>query len=170
MNIFINTAYSNIEIFVFKDNYNKLYTKYSQNNHTIVLYELFDEMLQKEKINIQNINAIYIVSGPGSYTGTRVGVIFAKTLAMELGILIYPVGLLHITFLTTKQKTGLDARGNKYFCYDGKDYFILSKEEALNNEYSLDQSINYENIVEKLQNFKSKNVKEITINYIKDAI
>ncbi len=170
MNLFINTTYSEIEIFCFKDNHQKLYFKTSKNNHTIVLYEVFNQMLQSEKIEAKDIEKIYIVSGPGSYTGTRVGVVFAKTLAYELNLDIYPVGLLDIIYLTTNEKPCADARGNKYFCYDGNDYIILTKEEALENGYNLEQKINYDNLIKELSNFTKGDVKKIKIQYMKEAI
>ena len=170
MNLFINTTYANIEIFAFDKIYSKLYTKLSKNNHSVVVYEVLYEMLEKEKINLKDIKEIYVVNGPGSYTGTRVGTIIAKTVAQELNIPITPINLLEILYLTNSTNVGVDARGSKYFCYDGENYNIYTKEESLELNYSLDLKINYNDLITNLKFFSTQNVKEIKINYMKNAI
>jgi tRNA threonylcarbamoyladenosine biosynthesis protein TsaB len=43
-----------------------------------------------------DLEAIYVVDGPGSYTGLRIGISFVKTLAMVLNIPVYSVGALSV--------------------------------------------------------------------------
>ena len=43
-------------------------------------------ILKKNKIKIQDISAIEVASGPGSFTGTRVGVSVANALGFALNI------------------------------------------------------------------------------------
>lgn len=45
-----------------------------------------DGILSKNKINLKNLKAILVHQGPGSYTGVRVGVTIANTLAWTLNI------------------------------------------------------------------------------------
>lgn len=47
---------------------------------------IIDSVLKKEKISLKNIAAILVNIGPGSYTGTRIGVTVANTLAWTLNI------------------------------------------------------------------------------------
>ncbi len=164
VNLFINTSYSKIEMFLFDSNFKKLYVKNSKNNHTIKLYELFLEVVKEGYL----FDKIYIVNGPGSYTGTRVGVIFAKTLAYEKNIDIYPVNLLELIYKSTGSNVALDARGGSYFCYDGKE-FSLKKEEDI-KEYKKDLEIDYNNIIEFLSSKKKEEVKKIKINYLKEVL
>ncbi len=53
-------------------------------NHSITMLTNVDELLNKVKITPQEIDRIVVTKGPGSYTGLRIGVTFAKTLAWTL--------------------------------------------------------------------------------------
>lgn len=44
------------------------------------LQQLTDKLLKSAKIKIENIDAVAVLNGPGSYTGTRMGVAAANTL------------------------------------------------------------------------------------------
>lgn len=168
MNLFIDTAYSLITFAVI-DNEKTIdtYQINSKNNHTIEVYKVYNQFLGKYDIN--NIETIYIINGPGSYTGTRIGVVFAKTIAMIHNLKIAPVDLLEITYLTTGQKPALDARGNKYFCYNGVEKQLICKEDA-EKEYEIDLKIDYNKLGKYLKNFSVIDYKEIKINYLKPAI
>ncbi len=164
VNVLINTTYSSIEFFLFDGDFEKSYTIESKNNHTIKLYELYKKILEDGFI----FNDIYIITGPGSYTGTRVGVVFAKTIALEEKLDIYPVNLLEIIYRSRNVPVALDARGGKYFSYDGKKIEI-KKEEDLKG-YKKDLSINYNNIRNFLKELNSKHLKDIKINYLKEVL
>ncbi|KKQ74416.1 MAG: glycoprotein endopeptidase [Berkelbacteria bacterium GW2011_GWB1_38_5] len=45
--------------------------------------------LKKQKISVKNLTAILVNQGPGSFTGTRVGVTTANTLGWSLNIPVY---------------------------------------------------------------------------------
>ncbi|MFA6492675.1 MAG: tRNA (adenosine(37)-N6)-threonylcarbamoyltransferase complex dimerization subunit type 1 TsaB [Patescibacteria group bacterium] len=47
------------------------------------------EILDKENLTLQNLKAILVNCGPGSFTGVRVGVTVANTLAWTLDIPIF---------------------------------------------------------------------------------
>jgi tRNA threonylcarbamoyladenosine biosynthesis protein TsaB len=51
-----------------------------------------DELLKKNNVDKSNIEKILAVTGPGSYTGLRVGLSTANTLAMSLNIGIEGIG------------------------------------------------------------------------------
>lgn len=57
---------------------------------------LIDAMLAKHALSLQDIKAIEVNTGPGSFTGLRVGVAVANTLGMRLKIPInsQPTGVL----------------------------------------------------------------------------
>ncbi len=48
-----------------------------------------DLFLKNNKITLQDLTAIFVDLGPGSYTGIRVGVTIANTLAWSLNIPVY---------------------------------------------------------------------------------
>lgn len=53
-----------------------------------IVLPLIDELLKKHALSIHDVEAINVNSGPGSFTGLRVGVAIANTLAAWLKISI----------------------------------------------------------------------------------
>ena len=80
------------------------------------------ELLAEENQTLDNIDLIVVDSGPGSYTGLRIGVITAKTLAFCKGKRIFALGSLDILVhnLTPDKKSAcalIDAKqGEVYLC------------------------------------------------------
>lgn len=60
------------------------FTWQAQGNAEVVL-EKVDALLKKHRIKICEITAIQVNPGPGSFTGTRVGVAVANALRWSLG-------------------------------------------------------------------------------------
>jgi tRNA threonylcarbamoyladenosine biosynthesis protein TsaB len=58
------------------------------------LLGLIDRHCQESGLSISKISAIGVVNGPGSYTGIRIGVSYAKSLAMTLGCPIVAISSL----------------------------------------------------------------------------
>lgn len=50
-----------------------------------VLLSLIDEILKKNKLDFKDIKGIEVETGPGSFTGLRVGVSVANALGFTLG-------------------------------------------------------------------------------------
>lgn len=51
-----------------------------------VLLPMIAEILKKNKLTISNLSAIEVNPGPGSFTGTRVGVALANSLGFALDV------------------------------------------------------------------------------------
>lgn len=82
--------YIALEIDGIKDEINKQ----SDTWKSQVVLPLIQELLKKQNITLQDLNEIKVNSGPGSFTGLRVGVTIANTLGTQLKIPINskPVG------------------------------------------------------------------------------
>jgi universal bacterial protein yeaZ len=94
-------------------------------SHNEILLVMVDEMLKKLNIYIEDIDLFVAVTGPGSFTGIRIGVTVVKALAMALNKPIVAVNTLEaLSFgvFTDKKKIPLiDARGERvyYGVYEG---------------------------------------------------
>lgn len=55
-------------------------------NQSALIVPMIDRILQTNRINLAKINAIAVTTGPGSFTGLRIGVAAAKGLALALDL------------------------------------------------------------------------------------
>ena len=74
-----------------------------------------DEMLKRNNFNILDFDEMIITIGPGSYTGQRVALTIAKTLAAISKIKIKAVSSLHGYVGSDKAISVIDARSKKIF-------------------------------------------------------
>ena len=59
--------------------------------HSEKLPEFIIHSLKKSNLTINDLDALAVSSGPGSYTGLRIGMSLAKGLAFGSGIQLYPI-------------------------------------------------------------------------------
>ncbi|RUL51795.1 tRNA (adenosine(37)-N6)-threonylcarbamoyltransferase complex dimerization subunit type 1 TsaB [Lysinibacillus antri] len=64
--------------------------------HSVTVMPTIEELLKKVNIRSEEIDAIAVAEGPGSYTGLRIGVTIAKTLAWTLKIPVVGVSSLKV--------------------------------------------------------------------------
>jgi tRNA threonylcarbamoyladenosine biosynthesis protein TsaB len=64
------------------------------NSHSSLITSLVEEALQVAKLGINDMNAICVSMGPGSYTGLRIGISTAKGFCYALGIPLIAVNSL----------------------------------------------------------------------------
>ena len=82
------------------------YTGTTNKNHSLALMPAIDFIMKENQITPQGIERIVVAQGPGSYTGLRIGVTTAKTLAWTLG-----VELVGISSLASLAANSLDYQG-----------------------------------------------------------
>jgi tRNA threonylcarbamoyladenosine biosynthesis protein TsaB len=106
-----------------------------QNDHSVTLIPLLQEMLQETKWKIQDLHELFVGIGPGSYTGVRIGVAIAKMLGFMNDLRVYRFSSLALLATAAKDDglviPFLDARRGQAFVgtYRKKDG-SLSMEEA----------------------------------------
>lgn len=94
-----------------------------QYSHGENLTLFIEEVLKLQGISVQKLNAISISSGPGSYTGLRIGVSVAKGICYSLNIPLIAIDSLNCLFELAKEKYSnstiipmIDARRMEVFC------------------------------------------------------
>jgi tRNA threonylcarbamoyladenosine biosynthesis protein TsaB len=60
------------------------YTWYSNNNHSIELFNGIERLMTTNALTLQQLDAIAVATGPGSFNGVRVALAAAKSLAFAL--------------------------------------------------------------------------------------
>ena len=78
----IDTASSHTSIALFEEsNVKEELTWKSENNEAEKLMPAIEQMLNKNNLSYEDIDQIYCVKGPGSFTGLRIGVTVANTIS-----------------------------------------------------------------------------------------
>ncbi len=166
MKLFIDTTTKYVSIITFDDNQIHTAIQYEGNNdHTTTIYS------HLQAVDLNSLSAIYVTSGPGSYTGVRIGVLVAKTLAHELGIDLFAINTLDLFYAGHKNPVLLDARGKKYFKYDGQSYSQIGYEdhqtETLIDTYVTSEWLTDQEVINKFAQVSPLSLK---IEYLKEAI
>lgn len=150
--LFIDTATSRLIVGIYKDN-KELYLENveAHNDLSSRVLPTIKKICEEVNIKINDVDEIYVVNGPGSFTGIRVGVTIAKTLAWSLNKKIYTVSELQLQASCGKNKyvvPMIDAR--RGYVYAGvynknlksiiKDQYIKLEElKDLVSEYGTDE-------------------------------
>ena len=65
-------------------------------NHTVELLPAIDRLIARGGVQMDDLSAVFVCTGPGMYTGLRVGVSVAQGLARALGLPALGVGRLEL--------------------------------------------------------------------------
>jgi tRNA threonylcarbamoyladenosine biosynthesis protein TsaB len=76
-------------------------------SHAERLHVFIEEIIKEAGITFQDISAIAVSQGPGSYTGLRIGVSAAKGLCYALGVPLIAVDTLQVLASQAKVSSGL---------------------------------------------------------------
>jgi tRNA threonylcarbamoyl adenosine modification protein YeaZ len=87
ISLFIDTHDKDINLVIYKnDMILDKNIKESERHHSDFIMPMLKELLDRNNLSVHDINEIYVVNGPGSFTGVRLGVTIAKTLAFTLNV------------------------------------------------------------------------------------
>ena len=92
------------------------------------------EVLDRHHIALKYVNEMIITSGPGSYTGVRVAMTIAKTLAAVSDVRIKSVSSLAAYAGMNQALSVIDARGHKVFVGVYENGLPLIKEQVMTLE------------------------------------
>lgn len=94
----IETATKNCSVSLAKDGQTILCKEIAEQgySHAERLHVFIEEILKETNVKIQELHAVAVSKGPGSYTGLRIGVSTAKGLCYALGIPLIAVDTLQV--------------------------------------------------------------------------
>ncbi|PNZ65784.1 tRNA (adenosine(37)-N6)-threonylcarbamoyltransferase complex dimerization subunit type 1 TsaB [Staphylococcus croceilyticus] len=84
------------------------HTVESNKDHSSQLMPGIKDLFEQTKLNKEELNAVIVAKGPGSYTGVRIGVTTAKTLAYALKTNLYGVSSLQALAATVNETEAQD--------------------------------------------------------------
>lgn len=191
ISLFIDTALSYIRIALFRDDIllDSINEKCEKNMSSIFDLRVRD-IFTRNNIEFNQVNKIYTVTGPGSFTGIRVGMTFSKVLAMANNLKITPISELQVLASTNagKSKASLiDARRGYVYAgvYDSDlnmvvdDMYVLLDDFLSNNSFEyisydsfehidvMEPCIDFEAIIRKNKDKKQIDHQVLTPNYLK---
>lgn len=182
MTLFISTFNEKVIIGILEKN--KLILKrevISNRSHSLTLVPTIDEIIKEINITLKDLKEIIVVNGPGSFTGVRLGVTVAKTLAYTLKINIKTITSIEAISLSDNSSKKIvvvpDNKGKYLGIFE--DNILIEKIIYFNNlEYEdylknypdykiISNNLDLEQIIKYLKNSKNINAHSVNPVYIK---
>ncbi len=194
--LFIDTSTKFVTLSIIKDNkqcyffHEKVFEDLS-----VKILPLIADALKKCNLKACDINKIYAVTGPGSFTGIRIGLTIFKVMAWALNIDIIPISSLELMASTKTDKDYIipciDARrGNCYIAIYNENLDVIVSDrftnfqsfinnipvdktfqivtyDDINNENKIIPQIDVIKVINKHKNDLSINPHMINPNYLK---
>ncbi len=156
----------------------------SHQSHSNNLVPMIKEILEDNNLKSENINEVIVINGPGSFTGSRIGVTVAKTFAYALNLPIKVLSSLEQKVFSSEneeERLVVENDKNGYFVGIFKDYKLQGEMFYLNNkEFSEyvknnhcqnkiidDADIDYQKIFSFIESLPILNYHEVKPLYIK---
>ena len=139
--VLLDSSNTNLSAGIAKDNLLLEYISYEawQRQSEYMIVEL-NKLLEKHNIQKEDIKEVIVAKGPGSYTGVRIAITIAKTIAVALDAKLYAVSSLRV------QKDGvrpsiclINARSGRSYVGVYEDQKIILDDCIMKN----DEVINY---------------------------
>lgn len=188
ISLFLDTSSKKLVVILVKNN--EVLSKKeleSINDHASHLVPFIDEILKENNMNTKDIDKVFVVNGPGSFTGTRIGVTVGKTLAFSNNINVIPVSSLK-QYIFSKEGYDyyvsiINDKNNRLYYgiydkdyndiiidkYSTKDIFDKDISKLEGNILTIDENNQELDILKLIDYYKDKdiNAHELKPNYLK---
>ena len=150
-------------------------TQESEYSHSIYTMPMIESIFKENNLNVKELEKIIVINGPGSFTGIRIGLSIAKTMAYALNIKINTISSLTAYLVSNNtngdKKAVIEDNKGFYISVFDKDNNVIIEEtyvEEDNYEYEeIGHKLDIEKIIEYLKNKESENPHFVKANYIK---
>jgi tRNA threonylcarbamoyladenosine biosynthesis protein TsaB len=130
---------------------------HQEHSHSAKLAILIEEVARVADMELREVNAIAVSSGPGSYTGLRIGTSTAKGLCYALSIPLIAIGTLELMAAQVNKVNltkawlcpMIDARRMEVYCRlsDAENNVIQEVEAKIIDEKSFEEHLNHKSII-----------------------
>ncbi len=153
-----------------------LKTQESEYSHSIYTMPMIESLFKDNNLNVKDLKKIIVVNGPGSFTGIRIGLSIAKTMAYALNIDINTISSLTAYLISNnngeKRRAVIeDNKGYYISVFDENDNNIVPEFYSENDEYSeyktVESKLDVNKIIDHCKDIKSENPHFVKANYVK---
>lgn len=134
--IILDSSNTNLSVGIARDNLLLEYISYEawQRQSEYMIPEL-DKLLSKYNVSRDEIKEVMVAKGPGSYTGVRIAITIAKTIATALDAKLYAVSSLRVQKACKNPSICLiNARSGRSYIGVYEDDKVLLDDQIMKNE------------------------------------
>lgn len=134
--ILLDSSNTNLSVGIARDNLLLEYISYEawQRQSEYMIPEL-DKLLSKYNVSRDEIKEVMVAKGPGSYTGVRIAITIAKTIATALDAKLYAVSSLRVQKVCKNPSVCLiNARSGRSYIGVYEDDKVLLDDQIMKNE------------------------------------
>lgn len=153
--LYLDTHCNKIIIIIYKDEEQIVHKEMECNyNHSMNTMPKLIESLKEAKIAISDINEIIVCNGPGSFTGIRIGVTIAKTLAFTLNVPIKMISSLLLKAISFKHEEVIIIEREKNGVFIAK----FNEENDLIEDYKYLKNSEYKQLEDQINGIEQKEI------------
>lgn len=147
MNLFIDTTGTYLIMILFNEKIIAEKITETHNNQAEIFIDDLNDFLNDNQLSLKDIEKFFFAKGPGSFTGIRVGLTFAKALRSSGFNNVYTINSLQL-LLANNSKAIIDARGQRYYYQElidniySKPQIIEAQLIEINNMNTYENSLN----------------------------
>ena len=175
MILFIDTHESLITIALKNNDELFIKTQESEYSHSIYTMPMIESIFKESNLDVKDLKKIIVINGPGSFTGIRIGLSIAKTMAYALNIDINTISSLKAYLISNnngeKRKAVIeDNKGFYISAMDEKNNTIIEEYYSDKDEVSypeVEHKLDINKIIEYTKDMKSENPHHVKANYVK---
>lgn len=150
-------------------------TQESEYSHSIYTMPMIESIFKENNLDIKDLEKVIVINGPGSFTGIRIGLSIAKTLAYALNIKINTISSLTAYLVSNNtnndKKAVIEDNKGFYVSVFDKDNNVIVEETYIDednyNYEEVEKKLDIEKIINYLENKESENPHFVKANYIK---
>jgi len=165
MNLFVDTSNKYILLSLFDEEVHDYKIIEANRNQAEIFVPSLNTFLHENNQSIETIDHFYFTKGPGSFTGVRVGLTYAKALKVSGYNNIHTINTLYTLLDSIENAQSIiDARGQKYYYQSVIDGVFQQPQLIAYDQVDLDKVNTYENTLQQIPS----NLVELVNNHLYD--